>query len=1011
MKHLITIAIVFLLALAIPSLAQKTYSQEYYFRIVEVESRHLANSDSYKLHIEYYLPSDHTGNRTPFYYHATFYVYYLDQQGESLYPNWGRKTTLIITPSNSSGKIEILIENNHPLPQNTHIVKIHAGVYLMPGVAYGDEVDLAITNQSAQHSDRTSPSGTYIRILNVMGQAKIKPGEKFWVVVNYEFRLNKTQAWLRIFDIDQQTYLPTEPDGIFDVAGVGTSIVQVKLMAPPEERNMHLRAELYYLDKGAWVHDREGWFFGFTVEVKAVDAIKIETQPAGVVADDVSTIKVTVTLPSNTTDTIVLTDGVSQLKGIPVNGQIDFTYKPDLEKLGIKISQIPPEGYELKLTTFVEGTQNSASTSIKIYRRPVLLVHGTWSSSATWKKMAQWLRSDGFNVYTVDWPATESVMIVATNHLAKKIDQIRQDYLSKLNTNLTKIDIMAHSGGGLVSRYYIAMRHDPRLWPGHKPPKALYVHTLILVGTTNLGSPFAPIYMDAILNYPIRIRMLLMLIQALPGHFILKYGPLLEEQFPDSELLTLLNSMPNDPEVHYYTICGTKNILGGFLGRLIRFYGIHRYDRTLLERLTGPGDGIVDLHSQRYPEKFGRGTGYYVYASHTAETSNREVFIIASNLLKGTPDKVTIYKTPVAPKLTVRKISLPADESRFSIESDGGIFGTWKTLREGDELKPNEAIRITFNAQAPKSGEMAAVLLEVVKMGKIEGRILIRLRAPNIPRQTEIYVLAANALYVPPGAEVYVKYEGPVTIVTGTAAMVSPDPELTVAVDLQNRTEITLISGELRVVDLHNRTTTLAPGQKTTAYLDKPLDKPSQASNYDEWWKKLVTEEGLTITDSALTTSISKEGKPQDVTASFKKEQTVISWIAIANASKGDIITWIFQGPGGITEQLQAEIEWNGNGYAYAPLNLSGYGENAVGNWTITIYLNDKEALIQRFTVQETITSKDEVTEESSPLEILAGLFILILPIIAIIVIIHHMLKKKKSRPMPLPPPPPKTRT
>ena len=900
------------------------------------------------------------------------------------------------------------VENNHQAFINSH--KTHIKYYLTSDRSgnnspYDYHARFYVFGQIL---DQAGPSGAYLRIRNVMGQAKVKPGEKFWIVVSYEFRLNKTQAWLRIFDLDQQVYLPTEPDGIFDIAGVGTSIVQIKLTAPPEERIMHLRAELYYQDGGTWVHDREKWYFEFSVEVKIDEAIKIETQLSGVVADGVSTIKVSVTLSSNATDNIVLTDGVSQLKSLPVNGQVDFAYKPDLEKLGIKISEIPPDGLELKLTAFVEGTQNSASTSIKIYRRPVLLVHGTWSSSKTWKKMAQWLRSDGFTVYTINWPATESVMIVATNHLAKRIDRIRQDYLSKLNANLTKIDIMAHSGGGLVSRYYIAMRHDPRLWPGQKPPKALYVHTLILVGTTNLGSPFAPIYMDAIQNYPIRIRTLLMLIQALPGHFTLKYGPLLEEQVPDSELLTLLNSMPNDPEVRYYTICGTKNILGGFLGRLIKFYGIHRYDRTLLERLTGPGDGIVDLHSQRYPEKFGRGTGYYVYSSHTAETSNREVFVIASNLLKGTPDKVAIYKTPVAPKLIVRKISLPADISRFSIESDGGIFGTWKTLHEGDELKTNEAIRITFNAQAPKPGEMAAVLLEVVKMGKIEGRILIRLRAPNIPRQTEIYVLAANAIYVPPGAEAYVKYEGPVTIVTGTAAMVSPDPELTVAVDLQNRTEITLISGELRVVDLYNQTITLAPGQKTTAYPDQPLDEPSQASNYDEWWKKFVTEEGLTITESALTTSISKEGTPQDVTASFKKEQTVISWIAIANASKGDIITWIFQGPRGITEQLQAEIGWNGDGYAYAPLDLSGYGENAVGNWTITIYLNDEEALIQRFTVQEPVTSGDEVTEESSPLEILAGLFILILPILAIIVIIRHMLKKKKRRPIP---PPPKSRT
>lgn len=128
--------------------------------------------------------------------------------------------------------------------------------------------------------------------------------------------------------------------------------------------------------------------------------------------------------------------------------------------------------------------------------------------------------------------------------------------------NVTKIDIIAHSGRGLVSRYYIAMRNDPRLWPGQKPPKTLYVHTLILVGTTNLGSPLAPIYMDAIQNYLMQIRALLMLIQALPDHFYTEIRSAHRRTNPWQKLLNLLNSMPNDPDVRYYTICGTKNILG-----------------------------------------------------------------------------------------------------------------------------------------------------------------------------------------------------------------------------------------------------------------------------------------------------------------------------------------------------------------------------------------------------------------------------------------------------------------
>ena len=442
-----------------------------------------------------------------------------------------------------------------------------------------------------------------LRIVSVDYPFTIELGEEFAVNVEFEYDFSKsTRVSIGIFDIDSENRLDFK---LFDLEGKGTEVVSFTFPAPTEEGTLHLSADGYYWKDDNWVHDEEGWYEDFNIEVKSsitsVETeieMEIETEPNGVVADGVSSVTVTITLPTNITKPVTLTDGAIQLRGTPTNGQVKFTYIPDINKLDLQASNIPKEGVEVKLTAKVEDMQTSASTSIKVYRRPVLLVHGTWSSSATWKKMAQWLREDGFTVYMVDWPATESVMIVATNHLAKRIDEIRRDFLTKYDINATRIDIMAHSGGGLVARYYVAMRHDPRLWPGHKPPKALYVHTLILVGTTNLGSPFAPIYMDALLNYP-QIKDVLMLIQAVPGHFLLKYGPLLEEQFPDSELLNLLNSMPNDPEVHYYTICGTKNWAGGLLGRLIKFYGIHRYDRTLLERLTGPGDGIVDLHSQR----------------------------------------------------------------------------------------------------------------------------------------------------------------------------------------------------------------------------------------------------------------------------------------------------------------------------------------------------------------------------------------------------------------------------
>ncbi len=692
-----------------------------------------------------------------------------------------------------------------------------------------------------------------LRIDDVQYPSIVAPADLYQVTVTFSYKLpEKTQILIGLYDEDLESLLPTEPQGYFLIGGEGVETITLTVRAPPYNTTLNLAIyAIYWRNDEALYNENEGEaHFKIKVQEEIVESgkfIEVFSNLEGVALDDVSSIQVSVKLSTNETIPVTLMDGAIQVTVDAVKGEAIIKYIPSAEKLGLKQDQIPQNGLPLKLIITAPGYE-PAELTVKLYKRPILLVHGTWSSSDTWEKMALWLREDGFEVYTADWPATESAIIVATQHLARRIEEVQHDFMDKYNANVTRIDIIAHSGGGLVSRAYIALRHDPRFWPGQKPPKALYVHTLILVGTTNLGSPLAPIYVDVLTGkfpLPPKVWALLMSTQAIPGHFTGKYGPLLEEQVPDSEFLTMLNSLPNDPNVRYYTICGTKNWLGGFLGRLIRFYGIHLYDRDLLEKLTGPGDGIVDLHSQRYPEKFGKGSGYYVYESHIAETSSREVFLIASNLLKDTPGNVAIYKTPLAPKLTVKYITPPPSESRFQIEHDGGFLGVWKTLNVGDELKPNEAIRITFSGQSPKPGESTSIMLEVSKMGKIEGRIIIRVKEPNVQKRVEIWVLSATALYIPAGVEVYIKYDGPITVITGTAALNSPDPEVVVAVDLLNQTKITLISGEIQVADLYNTTHILTPGMTTTTYPNKPMNSPQISKSYEKWWTEEASGVGF----------------------------------------------------------------------------------------------------------------------------------------------------------------------
>lgn len=133
-----------------------------------------------------------------------------------------------------------------------------------------------------------------------------------------------------------------------------------------------------------------------------------------------------------------------------------------------------------------------ASTEITVAPRPVVLVHGFISGAAAWQEYTRpdgFLASLGLDGYAVGDGQAPGVMLtgdvqqptLATNSIAQNAAILAQYIGSvKQRTGAEHVDLVAHSLGGLISRYYI-----DRLMPERD------VAQLLMLGTAHGGSPCA----------------------------------------------------------------------------------------------------------------------------------------------------------------------------------------------------------------------------------------------------------------------------------------------------------------------------------------------------------------------------------------------------------------------------------------------------------------------------------------------------------------------------------------
>jgi triacylglycerol esterase/lipase EstA (alpha/beta hydrolase family) len=138
--------------------------------------------------------------------------------------------------------------------------------------------------------------------------------------------------------------------------------------------------------------------------------------------------------------------------------------------------------------------------NLKVAPKPLVLVHGLWSSWEAWSSWQNILTTS----HSYDWKAfpvgeksengkmntggaflsTEKTNSIGENawELEKYVEYAQKD------RNAWHVDLVAHSMGGLISRYYIS-----QLMKNNSEDGRPRVSHLVMLGTPNLGSPCADV--------------------------------------------------------------------------------------------------------------------------------------------------------------------------------------------------------------------------------------------------------------------------------------------------------------------------------------------------------------------------------------------------------------------------------------------------------------------------------------------------------------------------------------
>jgi pimeloyl-ACP methyl ester carboxylesterase len=217
--------------------------------------------------------------------------------------------------------------------------------------------------------------------------------------------------------------------------------------------------------------------------------------------------------------TATVSNGASKAK----SGTVTFKEKTTGEVLGTQSVNVPAESEkEVQILWDTNGygwtderkkapdreieaslsNGETAETIVKVYPKPVILVHGLWSNAEAWSPYQGYMaeaHSFAWKAFAVGADPKHGKMNTGdhfgnyepTNSIFQNAQELgKQIKFTQETENAWHVDVVAHSMGGLITRFYIhSFMKDS---PDGKP----VIKNLVMLGTPNMGSPWADIMFD-----------------------------------------------------------------------------------------------------------------------------------------------------------------------------------------------------------------------------------------------------------------------------------------------------------------------------------------------------------------------------------------------------------------------------------------------------------------------------------------------------------------------------------
>lgn len=196
----------------------------------------------------------------------------------------------------------------------------------------------------------------------------------------------------------------------------------------------------------------------------------------------------TVTIKENKSGKVLTTKSVSLAPG----GQADVEFLWDTNGYAWTDSGTKASDREIEATV----SDDSLRQEITVVPKPVVLVHGLWSSAEAWSNYQGFMDrfNDEWKAFPVGADPEHGKMNTgvmgtwaASNSIFQNAQELgKQIKFTQESMNAWHVDLVAHSMGGLISRYYI---HS--FMPTDSPDGRPYITHLVMLGTPNEGSPCA----------------------------------------------------------------------------------------------------------------------------------------------------------------------------------------------------------------------------------------------------------------------------------------------------------------------------------------------------------------------------------------------------------------------------------------------------------------------------------------------------------------------------------------